>query len=326
MSYSWWHAALKGEKQPVHEGEPHEGRWYMRTKAGPRLPVATWLDGEEMIALVGFATDAKRRNPVDIWTYICQHPVSEAIYRGAYDTGTWPDDPPAAFAPTSDGAERPNEPTGDPAASLKEELAGEKELAEGFLAKPVETQEQADMAGVWAKRLTTLRGRAVDHHKIEKAPILETGREIDTKWFSLRDLADELAGKLKTHVEPFLKAQKRAAEDAQRKAADEAERLRKEADAAASGGDTTEAEALADRAAAAQKTADKKVNPSAGRTGAKVSLRTISVAVITDFDACYAALKTHKDMRDFVQQLADRACRAKVPLAGVEYRNEERAA
>src|SRR3990167_4057895 len=146
-AYDFWRNALKGEKQPVHEGHPHPGFWYQRAKSGPRIPVATWEQDGEMVALVGFEADAKRCNPVDVWTWICTHPVTEANYRAAFAAGAWPDDPPSAFAPTSDGVERPNEPTGDPAESLKEELAGEKELAEGFLAKPVETQEQADMAG-----------------------------------------------------------------------------------------------------------------------------------------------------------------------------------
>ncbi len=65
-----------------------------------------------------------------------------------------------------------------------------------------------------------------------------------------------------------------------------------------------------------------KVN--AGRTGARVSLRSEKVAHIVDYDACMMALKDHPEMRSLVQVLAQRAVRGGVELAGVEVKIEER--
>jgi hypothetical protein len=64
---------------------------------------------------------------------------------------------------------------------------------------------------------------------------------------------------------------------------------------------------------------------SGGASGKAVSLRTVKVATIVDMDAALMALKAHPEMREFVQKLADRACKAGVPVAGVTYSEEQRA-
>jgi hypothetical protein len=322
-TYAFWQNALAGRPQPVHDGDPQPGFYYQRRKDGPRLPVAIWFsDAGDPLALVGFEGTAKLGNAAEIWTWVCQYPVTEEIYRAAFAAGAWPDDPPPARGSVP-GDNLPE----DPAEALAAELAGEEDTAAPFLAKPIETKQDADRVSVWAKRLTTLGARAVDLHKIEKQPHLEAGKAVDAKWFPIRDGAKDLASRLKEHLQPYLLKQQR--EEARRaaEAAAEEVRLREEAARVAEMDD----DRAADRAAELERQADVAAkmsapkNASAGRTGARVALRPVYVAVITDYAACYAALSAHPDMQNFVQQLADRACRAKVPLAGVEFRSEQKA-
>lgn len=83
--YAYWRAALAGEKQPIHENEPHVGFWAKRQKAGPRLPVAIWTDAAGVLtALVGFDGSAKIGDAGALWTWICRDPVSEADYRAYF--------------------------------------------------------------------------------------------------------------------------------------------------------------------------------------------------------------------------------------------------
>ena len=63
-----------------------------------------------------------------------------------------------------------------------------------------------------------------------------------------------------------------------------------------------------------------------GATGRVITQRKVKVATITDYDKALGALKDHPDMKALVQQLADRACKAGVPLAGVTYSEKMEAA
>tara|TARA_R110000868_G_scaffold145660_4_gene366012 strand:+ start:6076 stop:7059 length:984 start_codon:yes stop_codon:yes gene_type:complete len=320
--YKFWHNAMVGKPQPVHEGEAWPGFWYQRSKTGPRRPVATWRDESgELVALVGFETGARQSLAVDIWTYICQHPVEEETYRKAFETGVWPDDPPKVFAPTSDGDDRPNMPAGNDAATFAEELAGEQELAEQFLATSIETKQDADRAAVWAKRLNELAKRADDHRKVEKEPFLVGGREIDAKWGEIITDAKDLTSRLKKHVEPYLIAQKKADDEKRRTEEEKARKLREEADKV--NDPDTKAEAI--QAAQEAEESAKQKSAGAGRTGARVSLRTEKRAKIVDFDACYEALKVHPEMRALVEALASRAVRSGVSLPGVEVEEYQKA-
>lgn len=331
--YAYWRAALAGEKQPIHENEPHVGFWAKRQKGGPRLPVAIWRgEAGELVALVGFDGSAKLGDAGDLWTWIVRDPVSEADYRTAFSAGAWPSDPPAApAASTSDGAPRPNA-SDDPAESLRDELAGEMDLANEFLDKPIATDTDADRAAIWAKRLGDLAKRADSERETEKAPHLEAGRAVDAKWKPIVDGAKDLSTRLKKHVEPFLIEKRRIEDEKRRKAEEEARRLREAAERAAR--EASEKDEAAQREAAealrraqdAERATEAKAGTSAGRTGAKVALRTERRARIVDYDACLVALKDHPDMRALVEQLANRAVRAGVALAGVEVEEFQKAA
>jgi len=321
-SYDFWRRALKDEKQPVHENEAHAGFWYMRTKGNGRIPVATYEHSGALVALVGFESNARTDDPLRIWTWICQHPITEEVYRVAYETGQWPDDPPAPFAPTSDGEERPNE-AADPFGALRSELVGEAELANKFLGRPVDSKEAANKTAVWARRIGDLAKRADEHRKVEKEPHLTASRAIDAKWSEIIDLAKDLSSRLKRHLEPWLKAEARA--EAERKRAEE-EKARKLREEAAKANDPDTVEALTAQADATEREATEKKNTAAGRTGAKVALRSEKYAKITDYEALLLALKDDADVRELVEKIANRAARASVKLPGMEIETRQRAA
>lgn len=196
---------------------------------------------------------------------------------------------------------------------------------------PVKTQDQADKAAIWAKRLTAIKNRATDLHKVEKQPHLDAGRNVDNKWRGLKEDPDTLAKKLKAHVTPFLQEQQRLEYERQQRERDEAERKRREAEALAAQADVsnTAAQAEAERLqqeANQQEQAAQAQKAQAGRTGARVSLRTFVSARIVDYDKAIKALSNHPEMKALVETLANRAIRAGVELDGVERFEEQRAA
>lgn len=326
-AWTWWQAALAnpaeiGKSLPVHDGDVHQGYYRTKFKGGKFEPVAIWYEDGEWLAL-------RSDRPVradEIWTFACRNPISYEAYEKASTTGEWDDEPTAPQRGMGD-----NLPT-DPFEALKLEFQGEEELAAEFLKTPITEQAQADRAAVLAKRIASIAKKAKDMHEREKEPHLTAGRAVDAKWRALKEDPDTLSKRLKRHMDDFLLEQQRIEQERQRKAQEEADRLRKEAEAAAIAARQSENEyeqAKADRltreAAAAEKEAQAK-NTAAGRTGAKVSLRTFVSAKITDFDALLMALKDRQEIRECVEALANRAARSEVKLPGMEIISEQRAA
>lgn len=67
------------------------------------------------------------------------------------------------------------------------------------------------------------------------------------------------------------------------------------------------------------------VNPSAGRKRAKVSLYTVTSAVIEDWEAMFAAVKGWDEVKELFQRLADRAAKGGNPIAGTSIVKDRRA-
>jgi hypothetical protein len=221
----------------------------------------------------------------------------------------------------------------DPHEALALEFEAERELADKFLGKEITTQAQADQAAVWAKKLAAIAKKATDLHKVEKQPSLDESRRIDDKWRDLKEGPADYSKRLKRHLDVFLIDQQRKERERQETARREEERLRLEAEEAAKAAapDDTEAQAEAERlaqeAAAKAKEAEAR-NANAGRTGARVALRTFVSAQVTDYHAAAKALldANHREFKETIDQLANRAVRAGVTLAGVERVEEQRAA
>lgn len=323
-TWDFWQDQLDGKdmSQHLHESEIHTGYWRMRRrKDGPLVAVATWQDDDNK--MVGALTEHPAEpawlfNLPDRWTYICDKPVSREHYNEYCSTGRWWDD-----APSIGHNAPPELNSDDPATRLEAMLNAEGDTVKEFLHRPVETQDQADQAASWVKRLTGLNSEVEAAFKEEKAPHLEAGRAVDEKWRGLRGAAKELADQLRAHVQPWADRLARAQAAA-------AEKLRSEAEAAerkAQVGKTAQERAEAEAEAAAQRRAAEEVEKakvSAGRTGSKISTRKVVYAEIVDYDKAVAALKHRDEMRELVQSLANRAAKAGVALDGVKIVEEQK--
>lgn len=314
--------------------EPQLGFYRMRNKDGKDRAVAIGLIGKVLTAWVDGDTSRKNGEPIrpeDIWTYCCSWPISHELYEAVSDRGeAWPDDGPARRI----GDNLPD----DPHEAAKIEFEGEREAAEEILAKPIVTQNDADRAAVASKRLAELHGKVDKMFRAEKDPIVVAGREVDEK-FRWREEPKLLSIRLKRAQDNFLIEQKRIEEERQRKARAEAEKLQREAEEKArKAADEArraspeeqerlkrEADHAATLAAAKEREAQAQ-KVSAGRTGARVSLRTFVDAEITDFDALLMALKERVEIKELVQSLANRAAKSGFELAGMKIRSEQRAA
>jgi hypothetical protein len=287
---------------------------------------------EDSDQLVAYRNGNEVRDINALWVWCCRQPVEYDAYEAAIAGNGWADEPAAAPGIGDNSAEA------DPFDALNIEYLGEKEQADAFMKAKVTTQAQADKVAIWAKRLTSIKTRAEGFHKVEKQPHLDAGRAVDDKWRDLKSEPDELAKKLKLHIKPFLQEQIRAEEERQRKAREEAERLRSEREAelhaqiqAAQSAEQPNADEVDALVKDIERLANAPVDIetrkiSAGRTGARVSMRTEKVGVVTDYAKAAAALVAmrHKDLIEIIDTLAKRAAKAGMPFDGMEIKEEER--
>lgn len=315
--WAWYFAALKnpeeiGKSIPLHM-QPNQGYYRTRRKGGQWEPVAIFYpDGSD--TLVAYR-NGREVPPEDVWTFCATNPITYEQYQAAIEGKGFEDEPPAPTVGHNSG-------DADPFDAIRLELSGEIEQADEFLKSEIQSQADADKAGIWAKRLGDLAKRADGEREREKAPHLQACREVDDKWRPLIADAKDKATALKRHVEPFLIAEKRKRDEEARKAREEAERQRL---AAMQAQDEEQRAAALKAVQEAEKAADVK-NASAGRTGARVSIRVEKVGVVTDYAKAAAALVAmqHKDMLETIDKLAQRAARSGMAFDGMEVREQEK--
>lgn len=311
--WTWWRNALAGNFGPIHH-EPEQGYFRVRGKDGQWEAVAIWQD-ETTGEWLAYRAGREVKDVPQIWTFACRYPIEFEAYEKAMAGEPFDDEPPAPTIGDNSGEF-------DPFEALRIELAGEKDTAAAFLKSPVKTQADADRIGIWSKRVSEIAKRAEGQRVSEKEPHLAASRAVDSKWRTVIDDAKEFTATLKKHVEAFLIAEKRKAEEVARKAREEAERL---ARVARESEDADARAALTKQAQEAERAAETR-NASAGRTGARVSVRTVKVGVVTDYPKAAAALIAikHPDLLECIHTLAQRAARSGMAFDGMEIREEEK--
>jgi hypothetical protein len=322
--YQWWRDALGGKNPPIHDGEPHSGYFKRRlVKGGPWVPAAIWDADGRKVCRVGTET----RDAYDEWTWLAKHPVKQADAKVAFETGAWPgDDTPVATAQIGGN---------NPPSEITDLIPLEISNADAWLAtvKTIATQEQSDIASNKVATLRGLKKKAETAHETEKAPHLKAGRDVDAKYNPKIKDAEDALKRLLAAVTVFQNAEKARLQAI----ADEAARIENA---------KRQAEFERQRDIAAKAAIDAKANElppppvaapvfvapepvkikSGGAIGKTVGLRKVKFAVVEDIEKALLALKGHKDMIDMVQTLANRACKAGVPLAGVRFDEREEAA
>jgi len=170
--YEWWRIALDGGKiggpqLPVHDGQPQCGFYRKRArKGGPFVPVAIFPHGDGLVATVG----TQSINPEEVWTYCCQHPVSEQAYRVALTSGMWPDEDCHIIK------EGPLYYADD---FLESIAAAEVGIGDYDV---IESDKQAARAQSLRSKLLELHREADKLRQEEKAPHLAAGKAVDERW------------------------------------------------------------------------------------------------------------------------------------------------
>jgi hypothetical protein len=321
--FQFWRDSLAGKKPPISADHPQSGYYRKRNGKGwAWLPVAIWTHKETGRQVARVADDMVA--PLDVWTWVAGNPVAKEAAVQAFKTGAWPGDAPSV-ASQEIGAN-------NPPSEITDLIPLEVAAADEFLAKVgrITTQVDSDIASNKVDNLRKLRKAADLAHKTEKEPHLAAGRAVDDK-YRVREDADNAVRLLLAAITVFHNAEKaRLQKIADEKAAKERAEWEKqkalhEAAAAKSEFESEAAAILADAQPPPKPPEPVKVK-SGGAQGKAVSLRTYKVATITDYDKALVALKDHPELRELVQKLADRACKAGVPLDGVKYSEEQRAA
>lgn len=328
--WAWWQGALKNPDAigqgalAVHENEPQQGFFRVRIKGGDWEPVAIWWD-EETGQWLAYRNGKEVRDVPRLWTWACRNPVTSEAYDRAMDGGGWADEPEKAPSIGHNSGEA------DPFDATKIELLGEIETAASMLAEPVTTKDQADKLGIWITKIRDIGKRADDLRKVEKQPFLDGGRAVDQKWKELTDRSADEVAKLKSHLKPYIDEQSRLERERQRKATEEAERLRREAEERAAKRDIasepTEDEIREEQQRIREaEQAAKARNVSVGRTGAKVATRKVKVGVVEDYEKAAIALVRmgHAEFKEVIDQMANRAAKSGMPFEGMRVEIEER--
>jgi hypothetical protein len=325
--YEFWRAALRGERQPVHESNPRCGFYKRRLlRDGPWLPIAFWRDKDDNIVC---CFEGQLVDSVEHWTFAAKHPVSEASYRHYIRSGHWPDE--------GTQAPRSNLPS-DPFEALKLEVEDKLEQAQSWLktAPEAPTETDANIARNMQAALLQLNKRADVMHKAEKQPYLDAGRAVDAK-FDFRKPIAAVAERLRNVFAAYMRAEetrqraaaqkkfeeeRRKAEEARHLAEEERARLEKEDPALAH---ITEAELLPELPGAPEPV---KVQVGGG-IGRKAGLKTVYSGKIVDWTQVLQHFSRHQQLRDLIQKLVDadvRSNRAQCNIPGVEVVEERVAA
>lgn len=321
--FEFWRNALSGCIGDIHPDDPQPGYYKTRLERnGPFIPVAIWRKDGNLVCRVG----RTMRDPHDIWTWCAKSPVKKEDAKHAFETGIWPGDVPRDVPQSGHNAGT---------LSLEDEINDAAELALAWLEKNgIKDKTASDMAANWRAKLLDLGKRADKDREAEKAPHLAASRAVDAKYKPWIERAQSAANRLRDALtvwmraeEAKLEAERRKKYEAELKAA-EATRLRAEA---------AREKLMADDPIAALTSPEPDIPelplaPEAvkiqagGQRGRKAGLRTVTRYVVTDYDAAYAAVRDHDDVRAAIEKVAAARAKTGVVVPGVEAISEKVAA
>jgi hypothetical protein len=314
--YAYWRNALAGVAMPIHDSDPQPGFYRKRvSRGGAFVPVAIWEHEGQMVAVV----DGKPTDAAEIWSYCCQHPVTEEAFRARTDGGAWPDEDKAvtqSLATPGIGDNRPPQDEADIlAAQIEAASANAAEYAE------IRDDETAARAQSVRSRLLELSGEADKKRDKLVRPHLDAQKSINGLWQPLVKSAKEMADKIKlaisAHENRKLQAEQKARAEAlaQARAAEEAARKAAEAGKPIPAPATPPEPVPPPPAPAAQ------VRGAYGRAAA---VKLVKVCTVTDFDAAYGSLKANLELKALISKLAQKAVDAGYEVAGTTVEEQRR--
>ena len=307
----WWQAALKGNFGPMHEGEPQQGFYRTRSKAGKWEPVAIWWD-DDIGKWVSYRA-GREVDPVDAWNFCRTHPITREAYDRAMDGQPFDDEDATVSAQVA--ATGHNSGEIDQTEEIKDQI--ESALAGLKAYETVNDDATAAKALSLRNRLNELSNKADKVRTEQKAPHLAAGKAVDEKWQPLVKKAKAGADTVRDAIGAFETRKLQA----QRKAEREAEQARIAAEHAAreQHGETEVMEAPAPAPVAAPAP----IKAAYGKA-ASVQVKTV-VSDVTDWPALAVYMSNHPDCQDMLRKLAQRALDAgRMNIPGIT--TEERAA
>jgi hypothetical protein len=311
--WSWWADKLAGKPVQMNPGNPHAGFYRMPRKAfyGARktfTPVAYWPSPNGRMNCRFGDDDVTPERGEEIWERVGNHPVSEQAYRDvAQNNKPWPDE--HELVPMGDNlgpdldwdaiAEQGYiDPTNlDLIGALKDRIDDlSRETTKHLDGPAIADQDEANRIANLSDALAQLHKITDGTRKAERKPHDEALKAIQLKWVGVLLKAETYRNLKFKLLTPWLTRLQQA--------------QKKEAEAAAAAGETLPSDAR---------------RPRAGTRGRAQSLKTFKRAEIEDYEKALAFFKESQDVKDLVQDLANRAVRAGITVPGTKVVEEQKA-
>jgi hypothetical protein len=314
--WAWWKAALANPKAIgvtlKMTTTPEQGFYRWKKKDSPWILVAIWQDEDgSWLAKRGAQHEERMVDAHQEWEYCRNRPITVDEYDKVYAGGEWSDVDSVVHAQRQPPRPGSNEPV-DEAEILKDQIDSAVAGAKAY--EKVDSDAKAALAQSLRSRLLELFREGDKKFHSEKDPITKLGKEIDERW-RFRGEAETVAGKIRMALEKYESAKlarRRAEEEAARKAANEAERKREEAELSFVQQELAPEPAPAPPPAAAPETT---IKGSYGRA-ATISTEWV-VTGIADQDALYRYMREHADLKECLRNLAQRATKAGHDVPGI---------
>lgn len=337
--YAFWRASLRGEQaEPmptIYPGKsadnPQPGLWRVKLHKGAEfVPMQIWLSLDGLVShewrnglKIAGTIDGKPVGAEEIESrWLFAKAVSKADFAHYAEHKAWPGE----VAGIGDNS-------GD--LSLAEQISEYASQALGWLRKNgIKDTKSKDTAANYRAELLRLRKEADTQRDAEKRPHLEAGRAVDAKFKPIVEAADSAANEIRDALTVFMREEERR-EQAERDAKYQAER--KAAEAARAELEAQRAKQMRDDPIAALTSPEPELPDlppppepvkvqAGGQRGRKTGLREVTKYVVTDHAKALAFFADGPGVREFIQTLAERACKAGVDVPGVEKISEKVAA
>ena len=298
--YSYWKAALAGEKPKMFVDDPMPGFYRMGVyqkepnKARKRVgwsPVAIFMAHGNLAAVVGDNRLVDNRDKLnELWSYCAGNPISEETYRAVAERNEpWPDSHETVVSiPVANSSMTMDSPV---TTTMDEQILAKIDVCWPALTpfQIIESDEQASKARSLQQRFLDLRSEAAKAYEEANRPLLEEQKRIRGIWFPIRDKADEASNRLRAAMGVW--------EDTKRKAAKDA----------------------AERAEAGQEGVSNVPPPSTqirGGAGRAATVKVETVVVSIDVDQVFAQFKSSPQVVELLTKLAQKAIGAGIAVPG----------
>ena len=216
--YRWWQSALRGSIPDMVEDDPQPGYYRIKNSAGGWDPLAIWRAEDGILAQRGPEEGGQEVDPLDVWTWCCKYPIPYQTYVTVARNGEpWPFEIPRE-AVAGDNAAPAHEVIGDRLTAIRTQA----DLWLQSIGGALRNQDDADKAAAFTEQIAKLQKEADQTFTNEKQPWLEGGRLVDSRWRNVREACAVNLRWLKDLAGAWMIQERKAREEAARKANEEA--------------------------------------------------------------------------------------------------------